>query len=230
MTSRCRVYADTERKKAEHIRKGEDPYDWNIVMQDVKEDFEETLQLLKKAADEQGIDLESIPEEEYEPDPSEHFLNLRAKNYLHLAHKFLKKLHESIETEGYDLSERIDIMPSPFDELKGFEDIGFCYEVISWYHTFVPSKIHRALCSKMESAVAKNEEFSGWDLEDANGSAKVAHDGIMKSIIALQKIYKWNNSLQDEALQLMIEADRIRKGIDAEFPGRHSFKRPGFDG
>ncbi|MGB9613349.1 MAG: hypothetical protein ACPL4K_04130 [Candidatus Margulisiibacteriota bacterium] len=230
MTSRCRVYADTERKKAEHIRKGEDPHDWNIVMQDVKEGFEETLQLLKKAAEEQGIDLESIPDEEYErPDPSEHPLNLHAKNYRRLAHEFLKKLRESIETEGHELSERIDIIPSPFDELKGFEDISFCCEVISWYHTLVPSKIHRALCSKMKSAAAKNDELAGWDMEDANGSAKVAYDGITRSIIALQVIYKWNNSLQDEALQLMVEADRLRKGIDTEFPGHRDFKRPGFD-
>lgn len=230
MTSRCRVYYDTERKKAEHIRKGEDPYDWNILMQDVKEDFEETLQLLKKAAEEQGIDLESIPDEEYErPDPSEHPLNLRAKNYMHNTHKFLKKLREALEAEGNDLLKRIDIMPSPAEELKKFEDINFCYEVLSWYHTLVHVKIYRALCSKIESARAKNEEFAKWDMDDANGSAKVAYDGITRSIIALQTIYKWDHSLQDEALQLMVEADRIRKGIDAEFPGHRSFKRPGFD-
>ena len=44
----------------EHRAKGEDPHDWDIVLQDLHESFQETLELLRKHAEEEGIDLDAI--------------------------------------------------------------------------------------------------------------------------------------------------------------------------
>ncbi len=76
---------------------------------------------------------------------------------------------------------------------------------------------------------SEDKELDEIDIYDANGSAKVAYLGVVRSLVALQKVYQWNEDLQDEALTLLVEADRLRRMIDKEFPGHRSFKRPGFD-
>src|SRR5688500_8259735 len=58
---RCRVY-DSERAMMErHEILGEDPQDPEIMMQDVSSTFEHTLDLLRKMADEMGVDMQSAP-------------------------------------------------------------------------------------------------------------------------------------------------------------------------
>lgn len=228
LANKCLVYAKDHKRLLEHRKKGENPYDWKIVMQDVGESFKEAIQMLHKIADEQGIDLEALPNEEYkEPDPSGHPLYKRAHNYMNFASKFLKRLRESIQAEGVDLSERIEVIPPSIKDVRTLREIVSCYETISWYHTLVPAKIYRALTQEFDEDIDKEMAQIGQD--DANGSAKVAYDGLVKSISALQKVYKWDEALSDSALTLLVEADRLRKGIDTEFPGHREFKRPGFD-
>ena len=237
LTNKCLLYAKDHKRMLEHRVKGENPYDWKIVMQDVGASFKEAIQILYKVAKEQGIDLEAIQEvapqdEEYEqPDPSTHPLYKRAHNYMQLASEFLKKLRESIQAEGVELSERIEVMHS--SDLSSISDVGTlkeivsCYETISWYHTLVPAKIYRALTHRFEKY--DDEEMAQIGQYDADGSAKVAYDGLVKSISALQKVYKWDEELKDSILTLLVGADRLLKGIDTEFPGHREFKRPGFN-
>lgn len=221
---KCYLYAKEQKRIAKHKAKGEDPYDWNIVMQDVKENFDETLKLLHKTAEEQGIDLNTLPEEEYkEYDPDNHPLMKVANTYLKMAQKFLKKLQQTIQTEGVDLTKRVEIIPSAKGDIGTLRKVVSSYEVISWYHTLIPVKIHRALQSKME---IEADEFAQ---SDADASAKIAYIGIIKSIDALELIYNWNEDLQDSALALLVEINKLRKGIDKEFPGHRTFKRPEFD-
>lgn len=231
LANKCVVYADTERKKAEHISKGEDPDDINIVMEDVKKDLEKTMRLLKKISEKEGIDLESLPDKEaLLPDIKKHPLNVDCLAYMQKAHVFLKKLTSVLKAEKNDIFETVRLIPSAEEEISHFEGIIDHYEVIAWYHTLIPAKIYRALSSKFEAVVEKDAELAQINLDDANGSAKVAYFGLKKSIISLQKLFKWNEPLQNEALNLMVDADRMRKSLDAEFPGHHAFKRPGFDG
>jgi len=194
LTSKCFLYAKDQKRLEEHRRKGEDPYDWKIVMKDIKESFKETKELILKAAKEQGIDLENLPEEEYEsPDPTGHPLYQRSHNYMHSARKFLKGLRKSIQAFGIELPERIEIIPSSMEDVETLKEIVSCYETISWYHTLISVKIYRALGSKMEKSADK--ELAETDIYDANGSAKVAHLGVVRSVTALQKVYHWNEGL-----------------------------------
>lgn len=232
MTGKCSLYYEEQKTKAEHLAKGEDPHDWNIIMQDIKKNFEEALKLLEKSAAEQGIDLNSLPDEPCEePHPNLHPLNLRARNYMLLAHRFLEKLHKTLKTDTVNMKQRAKTMLLPNDDenVQTLEILTSHYSAISWYYTLILSKIHRALSSKMMVEIEKDEELMQTHKDDADGSAKVAYDGIIKSIAAFQKFYEWDEGLQDEALELMIEADRLRKAIDKEFPGHQNFKRPGFE-
>jgi len=193
-------------------------------MQDIKEDFDETLKLLHNIEEEQGIDLNALPEEEYkEYDSSNHPLMKTANGYLNMARKFLEKIRETIQKEGVDLTRRIEIIPSAKGDMVTFKEIISCYEVISWYHTLLPVKIRRALKSKMECQADESSQ------SDADGSAKVAYIAITKSMNALKIIYDWDEDLKDSALTLLVEIEKLRKAVDKEFPGHHTFKRPGFD-
>ncbi|MBU4310334.1 hypothetical protein L6386_06915 [bacterium] len=228
LTSKCFLYAKDQKRLAEHRRKGEDPYDWKIVMKDVAKSFKETKELILKTAKERGIDLENLPEEEYEsPDPTGHPLYQRSHNYMDLARKFLERLRKSIQAFGIELPERIEIIPSSVEDVETLREIVSCHEIISWYHTQISVKVYRALGSKMEKS--EDKELDEIDIYDANGSAKIAYLGVVKSIVALQKVYHWNEDLQDDALTLLVEADRLRRMIDKKFPGHRTFKRPGFD-
>ncbi len=221
---KCLLNAKEEKRLAKHKKKGEDPYDWDIIMQDMKEDFDETIKLLHKMAEERGIDLDVLPDEEYERyDASNHPIMKTANGYLSMAREFLEKLRETIQKEGVDLSKRIEIIPTAEGDITTLRKIVSSYEVIIWYHTLISVKVHRALQGKMESEPG---EFSQ---SDADGSAKVAYIGIMNSMNALKIIYDWDDDLKDSALTLLVEIEKLRKGVDKEFPGHHTFKRPGFD-
>lgn len=141
--------------------------------------------------------------------------------------KFLERLRDSIQAEGVNLSKHIEALPSPIGEAETLREIVSCYETISWYHTFVSAKIYRALTGKMEKS--DDKELAQLDQDDADGSAKVASEGLIKSMVALKRIYEWDKDLQDDALTLLVEVERLRKGIDIEFPGHRKFKRPGFE-
>jgi len=224
LKNRCFLYAREEKRLARHKARGEDPYDWNIVMQDIKEDFKETLTLLRKFAEEQGIDLNALPEEEPEPyDPSNHPLTKTANNYFEMTRKYLEELRKIINKEREDLAKRVEIIPPAEGDIETLRGIISNYEVISWYHTLILVKIHRALQSKMEH---DKDEFAQ---SDVDGSAKIAYIGIMKSMNALKVIYDWNEDLRDVTLTLLVEIEKLRNGIDREFPGHRTFKRPGFD-
>lgn len=224
LRDKCFLYAREQKRLEKHREKGEDPHDWDVVMEDVKEDFDETLKLLQKAAEEEGIDLDDLPDVEIEEyDPSDHPLLVTAHKYSKKVRDFLEKLREAIEKEGVDLTKRIDIIPDAEEDIGTLRNVVYSYEVIVWFHTFIPVKIHRALKSKMDTF---DEEFS---MSDANGSAKIAHIGVMESMNALKAVYNWDEDLKDDALSLLAELEKIHKSIEKELPDHHSFKRPGFD-
>lgn len=222
LSHKCFLYEKEQKRLAMHKERGENPDDWNVMMQDMKENLDETLELLRKDAKEQGIDINSLPEEECrEYDPSDYPLMKTANTYLKMTQEFLEKLRKIIQEEGVDLTKRIEIIPSVRSDVEILRQVVSSYEVILWYHTFVPVKIHRALQGKMEA-----DEFAQ---SDADGSAKVAYLGITKSMEALKIIYDWDEDLQDEALTLLAKIESLQKGIDKEFPGHRAFKRSGFD-
>jgi len=230
LTNRCFLYHRESKREAEHLAKGKDPHDWDIVLQDMfAESFQEAKKLLQKHAEEQGIDLnaidtESIPQP---PDPSEHPLNVKAHRYTTAAHKFLDKLRNIINEEIEDINTG-NILPQ-LESANNIEEIKECFEVISWYHTLIAAKIDRALFSKMEAEQEEDEELADYSQDDADGSAKIAYDGLVKSMDALTTVHEWNRSLHDDVMPLLMDVYGLINGIDREFPGHKEFKRPGFD-
>lgn len=97
-------------------------------------------------------------------------------------------------------------------------------DVIAWFHTMMPAKIHRALTGLAED----DPDSRDWP-PDHDGSAKVALLGIEQSHVAWLQVLAAGEASAAEA-QVMI-ADLVWLGEELErlFPRARAFVRPGFD-
>ena len=122
----CRVFKEDRERLLEHYTKGENPYDPQIFVNDLKEIFQKTENMLKDIAEKDGIDLNRIPEDEPEADapaakPEELNIYRLAFEYSRQAHAFIKQL----EHDGVSETVRED-----------FSDV-------VWYHTLIAAKTGR---------------------------------------------------------------------------------------
>jgi hypothetical protein len=96
------------------------------------------------------------------------------------------------------------------------------FEVFAWFHTLIAVKIYRALlCS---ASAARGDEAA---LADALASAKVALIGIDRSLDALAAL-----AVDDDDARLELMAGhlrRVRRELEARFPGARSVVREGLD-
>ena len=116
-----------------------------------------------------------------------------------------------------DLAERaLSWMHAGAEWLKMAPD-GEARSVVGWYHTLVPTKLHRAGSSRALGST-----------DDASGSAKVASLGLASVMDALTS--HCQRAPHDRAgLDLLIEACALMEAVEARFPDHLSFRRPGFD-
>jgi hypothetical protein len=229
MTARCYVFWQEKRAEARHRAAGRDPHDWAVVLEDLREQFTRGNQLLGESAKKHGIDLDNLPETETPPpDPSHHPLQQRAEAYTHATHAFLTDLRQRVVEEHGTLEQRAMVMGTDRAE-SGYANLLDAYEVLSWFHKLIPTKIHRALSSLLEAGGEDEDEERALQMNDALGSAKVAYESVMKSLAALQRVYGWDKALEDQVLPLLADLEWMRKQIEMTFPGFQRFKRPGLD-
>lgn len=122
----CRVFKEDQERLLDHYTKGEDPYDPQVFMNDLKEIFQKTEAMLKDIADEKGVGFEDLTPEAAdlkipEVKPDGYVLHRLAFEYSRQAHAFIKQL----EQEGVPESVRED-----------FSDM-------VWYHTLIAAKTGR---------------------------------------------------------------------------------------
>jgi hypothetical protein len=99
------------------------------------------------------------------------------------------------------------------------------FEVFAWFHSLIAAKIYRALLSSA-AAVRRSSGDQG-KLADALVSAKVALIGIDRSLDALAALGVDDG---DARLELMAShLRRLRRELEARFPGARSVVREGLD-
>lgn len=127
----CKVYKDEQERLLEHYVRGEDPHDPDIFMNDMKDIFDETRQMIVNIAQEEGFDIDSIEDVEVpRVDPKEFVLYRLVREYSNEAHGFLKQLREEGITEEAEEA----------------------YDDLMWYHTLIVAKTGR-LVSTFEDGV-----------------------------------------------------------------------------
>jgi hypothetical protein len=182
----CRVYRDDQERLLDHYRKGEDPYDPKVFMNDLKEIFGKTEKMIRKMAKEQNIDLDETSDAEVpEVDPEEYVIYRLAYNYFREASTFIKLL----EKTGVP-----DTLQSDLDDLV-------------WYHTLIAAKTGRLVSGFIDDFL--DEEFTKVEEE---GTIGVIRKGITLSKNALERML---NELPDHFYTIADLLD-ILKRIDKQ--------------
>ncbi|MGB9720885.1 MAG: hypothetical protein ACPL28_05330 [bacterium] len=182
----CRVYKDNEERVLQHYLKGEDPNDPDIFLNDLKEIFSKTKEMIKKAAEEQGIDLDELPEQEIpEVDPHTYVIYNLAYEYFDQAHKLIQRL----EKTGV-----------PEEIMDDFDDF-------AWYHTLLVAKTGRLVSGF-------DDEFFDEEVREVEeeGTLQVINKGIALSKNALKNML---NELPDD-FQRIVDLIHILNKLETQ--------------
>jgi len=231
-TARCMNYAMGQRHfPDEESRDIENEAFWESM----ESMFSATLDLLREMAEEQGIDLDAISDEEMEvieeaerreqKRVAAHELSERSKSYIEMTDQWFDAADPVFEKKRDDLIDlvRLNILGAdPEAEAIALSD---AVEVIRWYQYFIHVKLMRALHSQAEDDWFDQEGFP----RDSDGSAKIALIAMDRSIAAWGVLLRAFPRQETEILQILAHLDRLRQDAEREFPQARAFVRPGFD-
>jgi hypothetical protein len=96
--------------------------------------------------------------------------------------------------------------------------------VIAWFHTLIPAKIARALSGRALDDGGDRD----WPA-DHDGSAKVALNGIDRSLAAWEQLATRGIVSIDDAHDFIVDLLWLRDELERLFPDARAFVRPGFD-
>ena len=193
--------------------------------------FKDTHDLIRKCAEESGVDLDSIEAEaaiaahDRETEEAEkHKLSILARDYARDVEQwFAKELpeEEQIYTEAAS--------PESDDEKIDAAD---AISILRWYQFFVAAKVFRALLSDDDDTDELDDDADtvrDAAQNDSNGSAKVALIAIDRSASAWRVMQSCFPQKKDSIIRLMAALERLRDGIETVLPQARDFVRPGFD-
>jgi hypothetical protein len=232
LTSRCAIYEDENNLSREELDKNNKAF-WERIGQNLAKAEDH----LKKAAAEQGVDLDqelNDPEfeERYQRKQSlrgesrKHPLALLSLEYSKLGRDWLKTqpgMLDHLETLKEELLLGVESEDGAKKETAIIRD---SLAVIQWYLVFIHVKLSRAL-------MGQQNDYS-WDEKgefprDYDGSTKIAIIAIDRSINAWSALFEILPEDEDYFYKVLGMLQKIRSMAIEEFPGAMSFVRPGFD-
>jgi len=221
-TSRCLNYAISQE---EFAGKDEDEQ-WKALGQLMRQ----TASMVRTEMEEDGVDFDTALQEEAE---SRDVIDLKAeqqpfcaqaRDYMKAASAWFDSAREVFEMEKEEINDALRLeLPRTHPEQTA-RTLNDATETIRWYQHQIYVKLIRA-----GRGIMHREEPADFELEDANGSAKVALIGIDRSIRAWDTLYRTLRDGQDEILDVLVRLERLRKTAEATFPGAGTFVRPGLD-
>jgi len=230
-SARCLSYA-LEKEDAD------DPDERNMSNQKfwekLSETFKMTRELIKKAAEEQGMDLEELEQassddlhEKSHQFAENHPVARAARKYSKMTSVWFKEVDHLFSIDYNNKGNSLHILPTNAFKEADFQEVENAVSVIRWYQFQVSVKLMRAL----NGLVMEAEEDMLWvdHQKDSDGSAKVSLLGIDHSINGWGTLLKNFPSEENTILDMLVHLERLRNDIEREFPNARSFKRPGFD-
>lgn len=229
LTSRCLNYALSEEQFADpETRDIKNEAFWEKLA----ETFQVTLDLVKEAAEREGIDLESLDIEEAAEEErlkdevaKNHEPCRAAKAYVDMVDDWFQSARELFGQgeDEVDSEVRVDLSDVRPDQEESA--LGDALEVIRWYQHQIYVKLMRAVRGELDEREEILEEFP----KDSDGSAKVALIGIDRSIAAWGEVGSHLPMLKNDILNILVHLDRLRRNVEKAFPDARTFIRPGFD-
>lgn len=213
LTARCRAYA------IEHS--GPPPRDVpdDEFWEHLHGIFAQTLELVKQAAQEMGIALDELDDEDCGRSAWD---DLEHDDILQVARRY-----------GTDVQAWLDagLSDVEFDEPENEDEpeplsASDALEIIAWYQFQIFTKLTRATAGLVD--VAERDSYAQ---PDCDGSAKVALIGIDRSLMAWHHLMQRTGApgTRERLASLMVDLGRLRGAVERRFPMARSFVRPGFD-
>jgi hypothetical protein len=231
-TARCNNFKNSQSPTADEV-----DINNTALWEHITDNFQKTIQLLSKTAEEYGVSLDKAmateDENKYEQQRTalkiatkNHGLSKLCNEYQQVVAPFVKK-DKLVNDKIQELAQYVRLGIKTEKEVKAITvTINDCFDIIQWYLFFIGAKLQRALNGKLEG------ESRGIDnrfQKDGEGSAKVTIIAVEKSMMAWTQLYELMPVIEDEALPALSLLSRLRKKILDEFPQAMFFKRPGFD-
>lgn len=232
-TERCRVY-DMEREVMadEESRDPSNAAFWESLAGMLAN----TKELLREAAAEQGIDIDTLDleaeaarERRRDRRVRSNRLARESERYAWRVRSWFKEHEPQLDECEKSLNDRL-LMDLPGDDPQG-EAVALndAAEVIRWYQFQITVKLQRALHQEPDDEEETDDDWRAAEEHDRDGSAKVALVGIDRSLAAWTVLRR---SLADEAdsiLDILLRLARLREAVERTFPNARAFVRPGFD-
>jgi hypothetical protein len=228
-TARCLNFALDE-EEFDHLKTQD--LDNEAFWKKLSETFQMTLELLEEAAEEQGIDLDSIDTKEVEEEDRlndelarDHECSRMAKLYSEMVDDWLDSARDLFSSEEEELS--ADESLEPLDNSPAEKDDGLLepVEVVGWYQHLIYVKLMRAIRGELLEEPEILDEYP----KDSDGSAKVALIGIDRSIAAWGEIRSLFPHRSDQIMDILLHLEQLRRKVEKTFPDARAFIRPGFD-
>ena len=211
-TVSCRVFA------AEQELTGEErDIDNEAFWKRLTANFAEARQMLSEKAEELGIALNAVSDEEFSAIRGREDEFVEKDSLSILAEKYLKDAETVLEKKDDWL-----IFSAPDDDTKNE-----MLEIIYWYQMFIAAKIRRGFSGILDFDGNLDEEEINDSQSDANGSVKIALIAVGRSMMAWTVLISNENSRTIKPLLQLLET--IKQTAKKKFPNAYNFVRPGFD-
>ena len=208
LIDKCEIYQKSFSQRLSHIIKDEDPDDPMVFFSDLKDNFKNIVELIKKEIKKYGLD------------PKKMEIKI-SKNSFYQEFNFKKipiwQKSQEFKTELNSLLE--DIFTQEDEEIR---DIFFkkqeIVEELDWYNNFFSEVLTRALAIKKFSLIKKEDSLTKIQEKEMNISARLSFQSLEKC----QKILK-NDFLEFSGYlnwieNLIIKNRSILEEIETKFP------------
>jgi hypothetical protein len=200
--------------------------------QRLTETFQMTLELLHEAAEEEGIDLESIDAKEFEEQDrlnkelaKNHQCSRAAKLYSEMVDDWFDSAKDIFGHEDDEPDLEVPADMGDVDPAEEISDFGEAVEVVRWYQHLIYVKLMRAIRGELDERLEVLDEFP----KDSDGSAKVALIALDRSIAAWGEIRNLFPHRDNDILDILVHLEQLRSNAEKAFPEARAFIRPGFD-
>ena len=228
-TARCLNFALGE-EEFDHLETQD--LDNEAFWKKLSETLQVTLELLEEAAEEHGIDLDSLDNEDFEEEERsndelarDHECCRTAKHYVEMVDDWLTSARDLFGQEEEEVSH--DELHETVHNDSPEKDIGLLepVEVVGWYQHLIYVKLMRAIRGELEEESDILDEYP----KDSDGSAKVALIGIDRSIAAWGEIRNRFPHRSNQIMDILLHLEQLRRKVEKTFPNARAFIRPGFD-
>ncbi len=193
--NRCRLYLDEFEQKLTCIAYGKEPDDSEVTGEVMRQQYETVEENLEKFVEENGIEFKELGEE---------VQDLIKKQEEFIENNFLRKTAEAYHNKARKLLGEVFYKKGTKDFLCNSE-----FEIVAWYHTLLPAKLHRALCGLHEPSTEDDSS-----LNDAVAQFEICKKSINESVAALRRIGENLNGYQQQSAELIALLSNIHSRIE----------------